>query len=79
MKIVGMKSPEVGDIFVVRKVRNYLFSKRIEIEKLRSGKEVSDFAELVSEMEEHADGDKRIFWRGIKNGLIWMMGTIEKK
>jgi len=71
MKIVGAESLEVGDIFVVREVSDTLFSKKIEIEKLRSEEE-------VNEMIRYAHGNlKKPFWRGVKYALLWVMRVME--
>jgi len=73
MKIVGVESLEVGDIFIVREVNNTLFSKKIEIEKLRSEEEVDEMIRYAHE------NLKKPFWRGVKYALLWVMGTIEKR
>ena len=73
MKIVGVESLEVGDIFVVRNVSNTLFSNKIEIEKLRSEEEVD---EMIRYAHENLG---KLFWSGVKYVLFWMMGTIEKR
>jgi len=73
MKIVGAESLEVGDIFIVREVNNTLFSKKIEIEKLRSEGEIDEMIQYAHE------NLGKSFWRGVKYALFWMIRTIEKR
>jgi len=42
MKVVIMEPLEDGDVFVVRRVGSFLFSTRIEVEKLRSEDEINE-------------------------------------
>ena len=72
MKVVIMEPLEDGDVFVVRRVGSFLFSTRIEVEKLRSEDEINEMIRYA-----HKNLEKP-FWRGVKYALFWVTRVIEK-
>ena len=71
MKIEGAESLEIGDIFAVRNVSDTLFSKKIEIEKLRSKEEVDIMLQYANDNREDS------FWKGVYYALFWVMGLVD--